>query len=131
MPRGMHPNSRKALEENRKKNFKNIEKAVEAGKKGGKALGENNRKRRTMKEELEILLNSTIEQKDKRGKVISTMTGSEAINAALFQRASEGDTKAYEIIRDTVGEKPVEVVAVSEIDAKVIEEIESIVNEQA
>ena len=32
----------------------------------------------------------------------------EEINEALIKKAIKGDTKAFELIRDTVGEKPVE-----------------------
>lgn len=130
MPKGMNPNSLKALEENRHKGqFKAGEKQVEIATKGGKQNGINSSKRKTMREELEILLSGTVEQKDKNGKVVATMTRSEAINASLIQKALKGDTRAYEIVRDTIGEKPVEVVAVAEIDPNVILEIEELVNE--
>ena len=33
-----------------------------------------------------------------------------AITVALCQKALKGDTRAYELIRDTVGEKPVETI---------------------
>lgn len=129
MPKGMNPNSLKALEEYRHKGKKSHEKAVADGKKGGIQNGVNSGKRRTMREELEILLAGTIEQKDKNGEVVATMTRSEALNVALMQKAMKGDTKAYEIVRDTIGEKPVDIVAVAEIDPNVILEIEDIVNE--
>ena len=130
MPKGMNPNSLKALEENRHKGqFKAGEKQVEIARKGGKTFGANSHKRRTMREELEILLSGTIEQKDKNGEVVATMTRSEALNVALMQKAMKGDTRAYEIVRDTIGEKPVDIVAVAEIDPNVILEIEDIVNE--
>lgn len=35
-------------------------------------------------------------------------TNREAINDAIIEKALKGDTKAYEVIRDTVGEKPVD-----------------------
>lgn len=131
MPKGMNPNSLKALEENRHKGRKSHEKAVADGKKGGIQNGINASKRRTMREELEILLQGTVEQKDKNGKVIATMTRQEAINAALIAKAGKGDARAYEIIRDTLGQKPVEVIAIQEIDPAVVEDVQSILNEYA
>lgn len=70
------------------------EEAREYGKKGGIASGEARRKRRTLKEELLAML----EDKDIQ----------ESITLALISKAKNGDTKAYEIIRDTVGEKPID-----------------------
>lgn len=46
-----------------------------------------------------------MEQKDKNGK---TITGADAISAAIFKKAMTGDITAYTTIRDTVGEKPTE-----------------------
>lgn len=66
----------------------------EIAKKGGIASGEARRKRRTLKEELLAML----EDKDIQ----------ESITLALISKAKTGDTKAYEVIRDTVGEKPVD-----------------------
>ena len=68
--------------------------AREIGSKGGKRSGEVRRERKTLREELLLLL--------------STGNTQEKISLALLQKALNGDTKAYEIIRDTVGEKPTE-----------------------
>ena len=71
MPKGMHPNSLKALEENRYKGqFKAGEKQVAIATKAGIQNGVNAKRRRTMREELETLLEGTIEQKDKNGNVV-------------------------------------------------------------
>jgi hypothetical protein len=52
------------------------------------------RERKTMREELLILL----EQGDTQAKV----------SLALIHEALNGSTKAFEVIRDTIGEKPVD-----------------------
>ena len=66
---------------------------------GGVKSGEARRKKKLLRQELEILLDIT----DKNNKTIQ-----EKICFALIKKASEGDTKAFEIIRDTIGQKPIE-----------------------
>jgi hypothetical protein len=86
------------------------EEAREIGRKGGIASGEARRKRKTLKEELLLLLEKGDTQ--------------ERISLALLQKAMQGDTKAFEVLRDTVGEKPVDKVeteVVSTIKVDVVE----------
>jgi general stress protein YciG len=66
----------------------------EIARKGGKASGEARAKRKTLKEELLLLLAQGNTQ--------------EKISLSLIQEAMGGNTKAFEVIRDTVGEKPVD-----------------------
>jgi hypothetical protein len=61
---------------------------------GGRASVESKRARKTLKEELLLLLEEADTQKN--------------ISVAMIQKAMSGDTRAFEIIRDTVGEKPVD-----------------------
>lgn len=70
------------------------------GKKGGKASGRAKRDKKMLKDCLEILLAQKIETKD--GKKI---TGAEAMSASLFKKALKGDVRAFETLRDTVGQK--------------------------
>lgn len=79
------------------------ETAKEKGASGGKASGKARRDKKLLKDCLEILLAQKIETKD--GKKI---TGAEATAAALFKKALNGDTKAFELLRDTAGQKPVD-----------------------
>lgn len=65
---------------------------VEEQSRGGKASVKARKERKTLKEELIMLLEKNNSQ--------------ERISLALLQRALDGDTKAFEVIRDTVGEKP-------------------------
>lgn len=79
--------------------FKSGDEAVENGRKGGIASGESKRRRKTLKEELLLMLeDETIQQ---------------SITSALIREAIEGNNAgsvrgAFETIRDTIGEKPTE-----------------------
>ena len=95
--------------------FKSGEQAVENGRKGGKASGEAKRRKKEMKERLEILLSMPI--KDGKGAAIEkiksfaeikgkNITVEDAILIAIAQKALKGDIQAGTFIRDTVGEKP-------------------------
>ena len=64
----------------------------EEAKKGGIRSGEVRRARKTLREELLALL--------------SVGDTQERISLAQLEKALKGDTKAYEVIRDTIGEKP-------------------------
>lgn len=85
--------------ENNLKPVRTKSEARERGRKGGIKSGEVRRERKTFREELLLLL--------EQGKT------QEKISLALLKKAENGDTKAYEIIRDTIGEKPKENINVS------------------
>ena len=67
------------------------EQAREIGRKGGLASVEARRKRKTLKEELLLLLSEGDTQ--------------EKMSLSIIREAINGNTKAFEIIRDTIGEK--------------------------
>lgn len=67
------------------------EEARKNGKKGGIKSVEVRRARKTLKEELLLLLSNGDTQ--------------ERLSLALIEKAFKGDTKAFEVIRDTIGEK--------------------------
>lgn len=89
----------------------------ENGRKGGIASGEAKRKKKAMRETLDVLLsmpmksgkNTDIEAiknfASLKGKNINVQ---EAMIISMLQRAMKGDVKAAEWIRDTAGQKPVE-----------------------
>lgn len=81
------------------------EEARELGKKGGIASGKTRKEKKLLKDELAIIM----ENVNKDGK-----TYQELISTALVKEALKGNTKAYEIIRDTMGQKPIEVQQVIE-----------------
>lgn len=64
----------------------------ENASKAGKASAEAKKKRKTLRDELITLLLSG----DTQNK----------ISLAMIEKAMKGDTKAFEVIRDTIGEKP-------------------------
>lgn len=68
--------------------------ARKRGKAGGIRSGQVRAERKTLKEELLLLLSQGNTQ--------------EKISLALIQKALNGDTKAFEVIRDSIGEKPVD-----------------------
>ncbi|ATD81140.1 MULTISPECIES: hypothetical protein [Desulfovibrio] len=76
--------------------IRSAEEARKKGKKGGIASGVARRKKKTMRELLEIAME--LPSGDK--------TTAEAITAALLDKALSGDVKAYEVVRDTLGENP-------------------------
>lgn len=93
------------------------------GKKGGIASGEARRAKKSLREAMQILMDTDLTGKD--GK---TMTGTEAMAAKAFQAALKGDWKAWELVRDTAGQKPVERVMVADVEPSVIAEVEAMVN---
>lgn len=97
----------------------------EEAKKGGINSGRARREKRDLRKALEILLEK--EWKDKNG---NTLTGTEAITAKLFEQAMKGNIRAFETLRDTVGQKPVEKVMVADVDQNVIDEVEKMVLEE-
>lgn len=92
---------------------------------GGKASAEARRKKRDLRMALEMLLEK--EYTDNQGKKI---TGTEAITAKLFQQAMRGNIRAFETIRSTVGQDPVQKITVAEINQDIIDEVENAVLNQ-
>ena len=64
----------------------------EIARKGGIASGESRRKRKTLKDELIMLL--------------ETDNNNNKISLAVLKKALDGDIQAFTTIRDTIGEKP-------------------------
>lgn len=78
---------------------------------GGKASVEARRRKRDLRLALEMLL-----EKDFKDKSGNTMSGTEAITAKLFEQAMKGNVKAFETIRATVGQDPIQKVEVAKIE---------------
>jgi len=76
----------------------NAEQARERGRKGGIASVASRRAKKTFKEALVLLLDAKLKGQE--------ITGREAISVALFEKAMSGDVKAFQELRDTIGEKP-------------------------
>ncbi len=71
------------------------------GQKGGIKSGEVRRMRKTLKEHLLLLLSENEIQ--------------ENICLSLIDKALDGDVQAFKLIRDTIGEKPVEKISTTEL----------------
>ena len=82
------------------------EEARELGSKGGKASVKARRERKALKEELLLLLSEGDTQKK--------------ISLSLIKKAMKGNTKAFEVIRDTIGEKPKENIKIENPEASKI-----------
>lgn len=99
---------------------------------GGIASGEARRNKKMLRDCLDYLLEKVDNTAlDEEGK---PMTCAEQLAYNLFVKAlTETDTaksaKAFEVLRDTAGQKPVEKVVISEIDTDVINEVERMVND--
>lgn len=98
------------------------EEASERGRKGGIASGEARRNKKMLRECFEILLDKQFKNKD--GKMAS---GAETLALTVFQKAQRGDLKAFELVRDTAGQKPVDKVMLAEVDQKTIDDVEAMV----
>ena len=112
----------KNLEKGKATRFKAGEKQVKIAQKGGKASGEAKKKKKLLKECFDELLER--EWENRKGEKNS---GSEALTLTVFRKALAGDLKAFEIVRDTAGQKPIEKVMLAEVDQKTIDEVEKMV----
>jgi len=75
------------------------EKRKECNRNGGIKSGESKREKKMLREYLEIILS----MEDAEGEDRYTK-----ITKALIDKAEDGDTKAFEVVRDTLGQKPKE-----------------------
>lgn len=104
----------KNLEKGKATQFKKGDAAKESGKKGGVASGEARRERKTLKDELLLLLAEGDTQKKMCTKLINRVK-------------NKGDVKAFIAIRDTIGEKPMEKIITANIDPETAREVEEMV----
>lgn len=78
-----------------------MEERQEIGRVGGIKSGESKRRMKTFKEELQSILET--EMLNAKGEKVSYQKN---INSALILKAAKGDVRAYEVIRDTLGQRP-------------------------
>ncbi len=94
--------------------IRTTEEAREKGRNGGKKSGEARRKKKTMREVLDILMEKQLT--NAKGEKATTL---EAMMTACIKKALTGDIKANEFIRDTTGQKPKEQMQI-EVDRPII-----------
>lgn len=111
-PQNLIPQSKKSPEERSR-----------IARMGQVASTEAKRRKKTFREAMEAILEKEV--LDKNGNKIDLLT---AISAKQIEKAGKGDTKAFEVIRDTIGQKPVERVEITEWDTKIASEIEAYVD---
>ena len=91
------------------------EELIEMGKKGGRANAERIRKEKSLNEIAKALFKATVSEKKAReilGEYSELLEGDYSMGAILSMKqmleAQEGNTKAYEVMRDTAGYKPID-----------------------
>ena len=83
-------------------------------RKGGKASVEKRRQNKTFKEIINRFLDGKLEQEELKQQMLNfgfadeEISNKSAVVFSLWKEAIKGNTKATEILRDTIGEKPVE-----------------------
>ena len=97
----------------------------EEASRGGKASAEARRKKRDLRNALEMLL-----ERDWTDKNGNTISGTEAITAKLFEQAMKGNVKAFETLRDTVGQAPVQKIETTVVSDETRAEIEAFLNDE-
>lgn len=110
MPRGDNPNSRANLVQNR---GLSREEADRLSSKGGKKSGEVRRANATLTEALKSKCTP---------EVLDQLTD------MLVKRAKQGNLKAFELLRDQIGEKPSEKITINQVDSTKVSEIEELIN---
>lgn len=87
-----------------------------AGKKGGVKSGEARRRKRTIRETLQAMLDCQIPDAE-RAEALKALgfdgTFRDGMSVAMLEKACRGDVEAGRFVRDTVGEKPREGVDLS------------------
>lgn len=97
---------------------------------------ESRKRNRAIRKAFKEILNEEFDKKVKvNGKDDREITRKEAVSLRLMQMLLDPHTrendflKALEFARDTIGEKPIDKLAIAEVDQEVVEEIERMVKE--
>lgn len=96
----------------------------EIGIKGGKASGEARRRKKTMKEAMDLLLSLPVKDSKVKKQIADLgidpdlVDNQMAMIIAQWRQAIKGNTKAYENVQATIGEKPKENIAVEDTREK-------------
>ena len=117
------------------KPFASADEAREKGRKGGIASAEARRRKKDMRQLLEIVLENPAPEMAKKvldelGISEAERTAQAAIVAAMMKRAMQGNSRAAEFIRDTVGDKQAERVEVSTPISDKVVEVEKYMDEK-
>lgn len=128
----------------REENLRKIEPgqmAAELGSKGGKKSAEVKKQQRDLRRAMQVLLEATYKvpardektqavKRNKKGQpVMKSVSGAELLATMAFQKAVKGDLHAFELVRDTSGQKPIERTMSAEVPPEVLAEIDRLMNE--
>ena len=116
------------------------EEARERGRKGGKARAKKRQQNKTFKEIINKFLNGQVSDESLKQQMIEYGFADKEVSDkscavfALWKEAIKGNTKAFELLRDTIGEKPQEKVNISgevnnPFSGMTTEELRKILNE--
>ena len=108
------------LEKGKATQFKSGEEAVRAGRAGGIASGKSKREKGNLRALAQLWLETEV-TKDKNGE---PMTGGQFMLAVAAKEIAKGNSKFWELMRDTAGQKPVDKVMIADVDPAVIDEVE-------
>lgn len=111
-------------------NKRSKEEVKAISRKGGINSGKARRNKAMLKDCINILMEQKVIDEETGKKI----TGAEQLSVNLWKKAiSEMDTakaaKAFEVLRDTSGQKPIDKVMIAEVDQTVIDEVEAIMND--
>ena len=90
------------------------EEARERGRKGGKASAKKRKQNKTFKEIINKFLDGQVSDERLKQQMIEfgfadrDVSNKSCAVFALWKEAIKGNTKAFELMRDTIGEKPIE-----------------------
>lgn len=128
----------------REENLRKIqpgEQAAELGSKGGKKSAEVKKRQRDLRRAMQVLLEASYKvpardektqqvKRNKKGQpVMKSVSGAELLATMAFQKAVKGDLHAFELVRDTSGQKPIDKVVSADVSAEVLDEIDRLMNE--
>ena len=95
------------------------------GSAGGKKSGEARRKKIMLRDCLSELLE--MQNKSVLDDAGIPVTNAVAMSIKAVEAANNGDWKAWELVRDTAGQKPVERMVIADVDAETLADVERLV----
>lgn len=107
MPKGSNPNSRANLAKGKATQFRKGD--TQGKREAAEASNKAQARTRTLAEELKALL--LVKITNSKGEKVTTQA---AISTAMIKAALGGDVRAFNTIRDTIGQKPIEQVEASQ-----------------
>lgn len=111
------------LEKGKATQFRAGEEQAKIAQQGGIASGKARREKGNLRALAQLWLETEV-TKDKNGE---PMTGGQFMLAVAAKEIAKGNSKFWELMRDTAGQKPVDKVMIADVEQSVIEEVEKAV----